>query len=86
MGSFDIEWKRSALKDLKKIDRNQITRILESVESLVSDPFPPNSRRLKGAENTYRLRVGNYRVIYQVETWRARIVIYYVRHRKDAYR
>jgi len=55
MGSYDIEWKRSAVKDLKGIDRDQIPRILEKVRSLASDPFPLNSRKLKGAENTYRL-------------------------------
>ena len=86
MASFDLEWKRSALKDLKRLDRSQIPKILNSVGALVSAPFPPSARRLKGAENTYRLRVGNYRVIYQVELWRNKIVIYHVRHRKDAYR
>jgi len=56
------------------------------VKGLATDPFPSSARKLRGAENTYRLRVGNYRVIYQVEHWRSRVVIYHVRHRKDAYR
>ncbi|WP_456474556.1 type II toxin-antitoxin system RelE family toxin [Candidatus Pyrohabitans sp.] len=86
MDSYEIRWKNSAERDLRKIDSQHVPRIIKAVESLVDDPFPPQRRKLRGSEQNYRIRVGNYRVIYQVDT-KARIVtIYHVRHRREAYR
>jgi mRNA interferase RelE/StbE len=86
MDSFKVELKRSFEQDLKKIDRQVIPRILEAIENLSENPFSEQAKKLKGAESTYRLRVGDYRVIYQADLSDKKLVIYYVRHRKDAYR
>jgi len=86
MDSFKVELKRSFEQDLKKIDRQVIPRILEAIENLSENPFSDQTKKLKGAESTYRLRVGDYRVIYQADLSDKKLVIYYVRHRKDAYR
>ncbi len=86
MASYEILWKRSAEQDLRKIDRLQITRIIEVIESLANDPFPSQHRKIQGAERFYRIRVGDYRVIYKVETEAKMIAIYYIRHRREAYR
>lgn len=86
MDSFKVELKRSFEQDLKKIDRQVIPRILEAIENLSENPFSEQTKKLKGAKSTYRLRVGDYRVIYQADLSDKKLVIYYVRHRKDAYR
>lgn len=86
MASYEINWNHSAEKELKSIGRQYISRILEAVEALAENPFPPQHRKLHGVESSYRIRVGDYRVIYQVEMENKRIVIYHVRHRKEAYR
>lgn len=86
MASYEIKWKRSAERELRGIDKQYIPKILEAVESLVNDPFPMKHRKLHGAETSYRIRVGDYRVIYQVDTVNKLVVIYHVRHRKEAYR
>jgi mRNA interferase RelE/StbE len=86
MGSFRIDPKRSLEHDLGKIDRQFIPKILDSIESLSENPFPIQSRKMKGSESSYRLRVGDYRVIYQVNTVEKVITVYHVRHRKDAYK
>jgi mRNA interferase RelE/StbE len=86
MDSFKVELKRSFEQDLKKIDRQVIPRILEAIENLSENPFSEQTKKLKGAGSTYRLRVGDYRVIYQADLSDKKLVIYYVRHRKDAYR
>ena len=86
MDSCEIRWKGSAEKDLRGIDLKQIPRIIKAVESLADNPFPPQHRRLRGSERVCRLRVGDYRVIYQVDTGTETVTIYHVRHRKDAYR
>jgi mRNA interferase RelE/StbE len=66
MASFDIRWKRSAGKELKKLPQSALGRILPVVEALVNDPTPVTSVKLSGAEHTYRIRVGDYRLIYNV--------------------
>jgi len=86
MGLFKINPKGSTEHDLKKIDRQFIPRILEAIETLAEDPFPVQAKKLKDSESSYRLRVGDYRVIYQGDQVNKAIVIYHVRHRKDAYK
>jgi len=67
MGSYEIQWKRSAGRDLRRIDPQHIRRIIQAVNSLGSDPFPRDSRKLRGTEHQYRIRIGDYRVIYEVD-------------------
>ena len=86
MALFKLEWKPSAQKDFKKIDRQHIFSILRKVETLPKNPYPPDSKKLKNTEGSYRVRIGDYRVIYQIDHRDKVIVIHAVSHRKDAYR
>ncbi len=86
MGTYRIEWKLSALRELKRLDRQVVPRIVTAVEALSSDPFPRGVKKLHGGEMTYRIRIGDYRVIYEVIADRVLVEIARVRHRKDAYR
>ena len=86
MVSYKIIWKKSTERDIRKIDSRQIPRLIEAIELLAQDPYPPQCRKLRGAERLYRIRVGDYRVIYEVNTERKTILIYYVRHRREAYK
>ena len=86
MGSYRIEFKRSAEQDIRRIEAAFIPNILKRVEALSDNPFPRQSVKLSGAEGTRRLRVGNYRVIYSVDRGTEAIVVHYVRHRREAYR
>lgn len=86
MASYRIEWKASAGRELKRLDRSVVPRIVEAVGGLAQNPFPPGCRKLQGSENTYRIRVGDYRVVYEIEEERLGVQIVRVRHRKDAYR
>ena len=86
MASYKVAFKSSIEKDLKKIDRQQIPRIISAVESLTQNPFPPSSKRLVGSDQTYRLRIGDYRVIYTVSKKMREIEIQRIRHRKEVYR
>jgi mRNA interferase RelE/StbE len=85
MGSFKIQFKRSAEKEIRRIERKLIPRILTRIEALADNPFPRQSLKLSEAEATYRLRTGNYRVIYGVDTVTKTIIVHYIRHRKEAY-
>jgi len=85
-GIYQIEWKQSALRELKRLDRQSIPSIVKAIDSLASNPFPQSVKKLHGSEHKYRLRVGDYRVIYEVFSRRLIIEVIRVRHRKDAYR
>jgi len=63
-----------------------VSKILFRIDQLPINPFPSQSLKLHGAEHLYRLRVGDYRVVYEVDTEPMAIVIHYVRHRRDVYR
>ena len=86
MGTFQVEWKKSALRELKRLDRQVVPRILSAVDSLSTQPQPAGVRKLQGSQRTYRIRVGTYRVIYELYETRLLVEIVRVRHRKDAYR
>ena len=86
MGSYEIRWKSSAVRDIHNIDRQQIQKIIRAVESLADNPFPRNYLKIQGSEEDYRIRIGDYRAIYQVHTRSKVIIIYHIRHRKHVYR
>jgi len=86
MALFEINWKSSSERDLRKIDKQYIPRIVDAIESLANNPFPSQSKKLKDSESGFRLRIGDYRIIYQVDSEKKEIIIYHLRHRKDAYR
>ena len=86
MATYQIEWKRSALRELKRLDRQIVSRIVTAIDSLSANPFPPGIKKLHGGDRSYRMRVGDYRVIYEIASSRLVIEVIRVRHRKDAYR
>ncbi len=86
MASYSIEWKHSALRELKRLDRSVVSRIVERVDELGENPFPAGVCKLRGAERTYRIRQGDYRIIYDVLADKLLVVIIRVRHRREAYR
>ncbi len=80
---FSLEFKPKAVKDLKHISKDQVVKILETIERLQSG-FQGGIKRLTDFTPEYRLRVGNYRVLFEVEG--DKIVIYRILHRKNAYK
>ena len=85
MAPFRLEWRASAAKELRKIDRHTIPRIVEAIEQLAIEPLPPGAKKLQGSDYIYRIRVGDYRIVYELDT-AGRITIVRVRHRKEVYR
>ena len=86
MDPYSVTFKKSAEKDLRAIPREMISHIFEHIEKLATDPLPHGVYKLASAEHLYRIRTGDYRVIYQVLHESREIVIYYIRHRSVAYR
>lgn len=83
--TYSIEFRPSALRTLRKLDSEQQARIRGAIIILAQDPRPPGSRKLQGREG-YRVRVGNFRIIYAIENARLTILVVAIGHRRDVYR
>jgi mRNA interferase RelE/StbE len=86
MASYRVELTRSAEKDLRRIDRSRVVSLYEAIERLVDDPRPHGSKKLVGADRTYRIRVGDYRIVYEIEDKVLVVLVIRVAHRREAYR
>lgn len=83
---YSLKFKKSVKKELDAISNPDFLKIDAAILSLKKQPLPhPQSKKLKG-QDRYRLRVGNYRVIYTVDETQKSVVIYRVRHRREVYR
>ncbi|MDL1971581.1 MAG: type II toxin-antitoxin system RelE/ParE family toxin [Candidatus Desulfofervidaceae bacterium] len=80
---FLLKFKPKAVKDLKQIPKDQVMKILEKIEKLQFG-LQGDIKRLTDFTPEYRLRVGNYRVLFEIEE--NKIIIYRILHRKDAYK
>ena len=86
MGSFRVELTKSANKDLRGIDKQWIPKVFAALESLEAEPRPSGCKKLVGSHHTYRIRVGDYRVIYDIQDDVLVVLVIKIRHRKDVYR
>jgi mRNA interferase RelE/StbE len=85
MAAYRIEIKKSAAKELKKIKGNDQERIIERIQGLARDPRPSGSKKLSGEEK-YRIRQGNYRILYQIFDNTVLVVVVKIGHRRDIYK
>lgn len=86
MAEYAIGFARSARKQLQVLDRALALRIVGRIESLAVTPRPMGCVKLEGGAGLWRIRVGDYRVIYEIDDDHRRIDVSAVRHRRDAYR
>lgn len=86
MASHKVVLKPSVETDLHSLPKTAIQHVLARIGALANDPFPRQSAELSGTENLYRLRAGDYRIVYGVDSETKRIIVHYVRHRREAYR
>jgi len=86
MASYKVILKPSVEKDLRSLPQTLVVRIFGHIEALQENPFPRGMRKLSAAEELYRVRVGDYRIVYAVDKHDRRVIVYYVRHRRDVYR
>jgi len=86
MGSFRVLVSRSAEKDLRRVEKSRVPSIIEKIDALGDNPRPKGSRKLAGSECSYRIRSGDYRIVYTVDDGVRIVEVGRVRHRKDVYR
>ena len=85
MAKFELVFKESVSKDLKDIPKQDVQRIIERINLLRGDPHPTGSVKLSGKEH-YRVRQGNYRIIYEIQDSQLVIIVIKVGHRREVYR
>ena len=81
---MNVEIDGKAIKDLSRLHKGEVAKILSKIEELEKYPHIPNLKKLTNFDPPYRLRVGNYRVLFDIED--NTITVYRVRHRKESYK
>lgn len=82
---MNISFAKSAEKELLKLDKNLAKRILDKIGLLGNNPYGQNSQKLSGGKG-YRIRIGDYRVVYTIDKDANILTVIRIRHRRDAYR
>ncbi len=85
MGRYRIEIKKSAVKEVERLPLKDMKAVLERIECLCENPSPYDCKKLS-AEEKYRIRCGNYRILYCIKDDILIIFVVKVGHRKDVYR
>ncbi|MEO8467886.1 MAG: type II toxin-antitoxin system RelE/ParE family toxin [Gammaproteobacteria bacterium] len=85
MASYELVFRKSVAKDLRRLPNEDVARILERIRALAANPRPPGCEKLSGLER-YRIRQGVYRIVYEVQDRKLMVLLVKVAHRRDVYR
>ncbi|MCJ7674056.1 MAG: type II toxin-antitoxin system RelE/ParE family toxin [Sedimentisphaerales bacterium] len=83
---YEVYLERAAERDLRRLSADYFRRIIRQIKALSERPRPVGCRKITGSKNDWRIRIGDYRVIYEIDD-RAKVVrVMRVRHRREVYR
>ncbi len=85
MANYKLVFRASVAKDLRRLPNTDVARILQRIQTLASDPRAPGCEKLSGAER-YRVRQGNYRIVYEIKDAQLIVTVVKVGHRRAVYR
>lgn len=85
MDKYRLEIKPSAHKELERLDDSVLNRVVPRIEALRENPRPAGSRKLRGFKNDWRIRIGDYRVVYTIDDSCGIVDVARIRHRRDVY-
>ncbi len=84
--AYRIEIQRSAEKELAALSSTLQARIFKAIDGLVTDPRPIGCKKLSGAKNAFRIRVGEYRIVYEIYDGVLVVIVIRIAHRREVYR
>jgi mRNA interferase RelE/StbE len=84
--AYTLQFKPAALRQLEKLSSDVQKRVALKIERLRGDPFPAGCKKMVALPDTWRIRAGDYRVVYQVHRGVLLVLVLTVGHRKDVYR
>jgi len=85
MADYAISFARSARKDLAALDAKVVRRVFPKIEALAQQPRPSGCRKLVGEENLWRIRVGDWRIGYEIDDAARIVTVITVGHRREFY-
>ena len=85
MDSYSVEVKPAAAKEVEALPNNVLSRVVRKVESLARTPRPAGCKKLKGYKDQWRVRVGDWRVVYIIDDKAKLISVTRIAHRRDVY-
>ena len=83
---YAVELKPAAVRTLAKLPKDAQRAVRSRIDALSDNPLPPKVKKLEGEENLYRIRVGDYRIVYQIQKEILLILVVKIGHRKGVYR
>lgn len=83
---YELYLEGTAERDLKRLSAEDFHRVIPRIKALAEDPRPPGCRKLVGAKSDWRIRIGDYRVIYGIDEKAKSVRVFRVRHRREVYR
>lgn len=83
---YEVYIERNVEHDLRKVSQSEFTHITRQIKSLSLNPPPIGCRKIVGTTSDWRIRVGRYRVIYEINDKEKSVRVFRVRHRREAYR
>lgn len=86
MAKYSVAFASSAVKELKKLPAQLVARLVPHLEDLSSNPRPPGSKKLRGGDDEWRIRVGDYRVVYTIDDGELLVEVTRIRHRSEVYK
>ena len=84
--SYTVQLAPAAKRQLRKLDRSIQDRVVRRLEKLEKDPRPPRVEKMEGDESTYRIRMGEYRIVYEIRDKVLVVLVLKVGHRREVYR
>ena len=85
MASYRVAFTSSAAKELKKLSSELVARIAPRLENLATNPRPPGCKKLQGGDREWRIRIGDYRVVYIIDDAKLLVEVTRIRHRSEVY-
>lgn len=88
MPSYRIEFVKSAKKEFERLPQKMKDKVVEALHFLSENPFSEllKIKKLKGAEDLFRIRIGSYRLVYHIQEGKLMVIVIKIGHRKDVYR
>ncbi|MFH1730261.1 MAG: type II toxin-antitoxin system RelE/ParE family toxin [Planctomycetota bacterium] len=83
---YEVYLERTSERDLKKLSPQYFRQVIECIKALSAHPRPSGCRKITGSKNDWRIRIGSYRVIYEVDDKAKAVRVMRVKHRREAYR
>ncbi len=85
MANYRLALTSSAERELRRLSSQWVERVAPRLESLAANPRPPGCKKLKGGDKEWRIRVGDYRVVYTIDDAKSLVEVTRIRHRSDVY-